>query len=108
MYKIKEIKNLKEIKELEETSCFTWEGMSTEEENLKVIEEAIRNEGFDKETVEFITITGEQMNRYCKLKKDLYPADLTILCIPEFYNPMFKIRSGARWMNDIVANNKGR
>ena len=108
MYTIKKIKFLKEIKELEETSCFTWEGMATDEDNLKVIEEAVRKAGFSKETLEFITITGEQMNRYCKLKKDLYPEDLTILCVPGFYNPMFKIQTGARWMDDIVANNKGR
>ena len=101
--------NGNELYGLYETSCFTWEGMSDEEENLAAIEEAIRENGYKEEECVFYTYKGKLMNEYYELNgNNAYPDDLTFVSIPNFYNPMFKINYGARWFDDIVDNNRER
>ncbi len=94
------------LEELRNKSIFTWEGMSESEENLKAIEEAIRNRGFDKEEMVVYTFKGRLMNEVYNLTgNNAYPDNLTFVSIEDFYNPMFKLQFGARWLDDIIDNN---
>ena len=40
--------------------------------------------------------------------KRAYNDDLTFLVIPNYYNVLMKVKLGARWFDDIVANNSIR
>lgn len=107
--KVIKLINEKDLDELYRTSCFTWEGMSDNEENLAAIESAIRENGYKEEECVFYTYKGKLMNEAYELNgNNAYPDDLTFVSIPNFYNPMFKIEYGARWFDDIVDNNKER
>lgn len=107
--KVIKLTNEKELDELYRTSCFTWEGMSDEEENLAAIEEAIKENGYTEEECVFYTYKGKLMNEYYELNGDnAYLDDLTFVSIPNFYNSIFKINYGARWFDDIVDNNRER
>ena len=49
------------------------------------------------------------MNRcYGLTGNNAYSDDLTFAVIPNYYNPMIKLLVGARWFDDIVANNSIR
>ena len=49
------------------------------------------------------------MNKFFGLTEDnAYSDDLTFVCIPNFYNPIFKTMIGARWFDDIISNNSIR
>ena len=46
------------------------------------------------------------MNKHYGLTgSNAYPDDITIVVIPEYYNPIVKLQLGARWFDDIVYNN---
>ena len=95
-----------ELRILESKSTFTWEGMSDSEENLKTIEAAVRQNGFNKEEITFYIFKGSLMNTTYELTGDnRYPDDLTFVAIEDYYNALFKLKVGARWLDDIVANN---
>lgn len=103
MYTLTEVTNAMDLKELERISLFTWEGMNIDSDNLEAIEQAI--EGVVNK-VEFVYWKGELMNDTYNLKGNkAYPNDLTFLGVRNLYNPLFKLRYGARWLDDIVANN---
>ena len=107
--KVIKLTTRKELDNLYETSCFTWEGMSDDKENLAAIESAIRKNGYKEEECVFYTYKGKLMNEAYELSGDnAYPDDLTFVSIPNFYNPIFKINYGARWFDDIVDNNERR
>lgn len=93
------------LEELKNKSLFTWEGMSDDEENLKAIEKAVRLNGLDKEEIVFYIWNGELMNQSYELSgNNAYPNDLTFVGIGNFYNPMFKLATDARWLDDIISN----
>ena len=49
------------------------------------------------------------MNRcYGLTGTNAYQDDLTFVVIPNYYNPIVKLACGARWFDDIVANNSIR
>lgn len=107
--KLIKLTNRYELNELYTTSCFTWEGMSDNEENLAAIENAIRENGYKEEECVFYTYKGKLMNEVYELNGgNVYPDDLTFISIPDFYNPVFKMQYGARWFDDIVDNNARR
>lgn len=93
------------LEELRNKGIFTWEGMSDNEDNLKAIEKAIRNYGFNKKQMVVYTFKGSLMNKTYHLKgNNAYHDDLTFVSIEDFYNSMFKVRFGARWLDDIIDN----
>lgn len=105
--KVVELTTKKELKKLYDTSCFTWEGMSDSKENLEAIEKAIRENGFKEDEMLVYKYTGKLMNDSYKLTgSNAYPDNLTFISIPNYYNPIFKLQCGARWFDDIVANNE--
>lgn len=105
MYKKIDVTTKEMLEMLKEKSLFTWEGMSDEEENLKAIEKAVRENGFNKEEMVFYVWSGKLMNESYDLKgNNAYPDDLTFVGIEDFYNPSFKLQFRARWLDDIVDN----
>lgn len=104
------------ISELENGSAFTWEGITTTDNDLKGITEFFKEntKGF-KTPVKMYTWSGKEFNDKYNLTGDnAYPDDLTFLSIPldswsEMGNlPMVKLQVGARWLDDIVDNNARR
>ena len=92
------------FKEFYDKSIFTWEGMSIDDENLKAIVKELK-----LKNPTFYTYSGRQMDSVYRLSGDnAYPSDLTFLSIENYYDPMMKMRVGARWFDDIVDNNRRR
>lgn len=94
----------KQFKEFYDDAIFTWEGMSIDDDNLKAIVKEL-----DLKNPTFYIYSGRQMNGVYRLSgHNAYPSSLTFLSIKDYYNPMMKLRVGARWFNDIVDNNRRR
>ena len=106
------------IRELENGSAFTWVGLSGLENDKNIILESFEKEGVLNKAVEvfeFYTWNGELMNQIYNLTgNNSYPEDLTFVSIPlnNFINigklAILKFQYGARWLDDIVDNNKRR
>lgn len=104
-----------DLERLERGSAWTWEGMNTDEDNLKDIIRWFEEEGCPLKREEFFIVSGKKMNQYYGLTgNNAYPDDLTILSI-EIDNitnveRLFikKFQVGARWFDDIVSNNRRR
>lgn len=98
------------LNEFCQNSMFTFEGIDIEGKNgkdFKMKFEAIaRRTGFkEKEMIGYV-FKGKHMNEIYRLTGDnAYPDDLTFVSIPNYYNPFVKLEVGARWFDDIVANN---
>lgn len=113
-YTLKTVDTVEELTKLEKESTFTWEGMTTDEGNLKAIAEGLGE--FFKDEITFYTWTGKFMNEtYGLTGNNAYPEDLTFLAID--WNSfsakvgevsILKLKVGARWLDDIVANNTRR
>lgn len=94
----------KQFKDFYDDAIFTWEGMSIDDDNLKTIVKEL-----DLKNPTFYIYSGRQMNGVYRLSgRNAYPSSLTFLSIEDYYNPMMKLRVGARWFNDIVDNNRRR
>ena len=93
-----------------ENSCFTFEGLDlSDKESNKLMEKDFRAHGFTEKDFIVYVLKGSTMNDYYGLTGDnAYKPELNIVVIPNFYNPMFKLLIGARWFDDIVANNSIR
>lgn len=92
------------FKEFYNKSMFTWEGMSIDEDNLKTIVKELK-----LKNPTFYVYSGRQMDGVYGLSGDnAYPSSLTFLSIENYYDPMMKMRVGARWFDDIVDNNRRR
>ena len=106
------------IRELENGSAFTWEGLSSLENDKETIVNSFKEEKVlaDVETFEFYTWKGELMNQIYQLTgSNAYPEDLTFVSIPlSMFNnnigklALVKFQLGARWLDDIVDNNARR
>ncbi len=101
------------LEEFCNASMFTFEGIDIHSENgkrgLMMFEEQARNFGYDKPEMIGYYFSGKFMNKaYGYTGSNAYKDDLTFLVIPYFYNPVFKLQCGARWFDDIVANNSIR
>lgn len=101
------------IKELENGSAFTWEGMTSDEDNLKAITEFFKEHTPSvKLPITYYTWSGKLFNEiYGLAGTTAYPDDLSFLAIAldqwsEMGRlPMIKMQVGARWLDDIVDNN---
>ena len=93
-----------------QSSAFTFEGLDiTDKKGLKQMEKYLRETGFEKKDMLGLYFKGSVMNRvYGLTESNAYPDDLTFLVIPDYYNPIVKLQLGARWFDDIVANNQIR
>ena len=95
-----EVKTKEQLKELNNCSAMTWEGLIEED-----FETALNMCG--AEGAKGYVTTGATMNKLCKLTgNNAYPNDLTIFSIDKFKG--LAIMYGARWMDDIIANNADR
>lgn len=94
-----------------DNSMFTFEGLDiTNFDSNKELEALLKSGGYpdDKEVLCY-HFSGKVMNKaYGLTGSNAYPDDLTFVVVPEFYNPIVKLASGARWFDDIVANNSIR
>lgn len=89
-----------QLKELYNCSAMTWEGLIEED-----FETALNMCG--AEGAKGYVTTGAVMNKICKLTgSNAYPDDLDIFSIDKFKG--LAIMYGARWMDDIIANNADR
>ena len=103
-----------DIQALEKGSAFTWEGMATSEDNLQSIVDFFKeNTPTVKLPIKFYIWSGKTMNDLYSLTKGVaYPEDLSFVsipldCWPDLGNlPIIKFQVGARWLDDIVDNNK--
>ncbi|MCM1322940.1 MAG: hypothetical protein NC218_02005 [Acetobacter sp.] len=101
-----------QLDELYNQSALTWEGLSTDEKNLKDVEEWIKSCGVDTSNAVVNITLGSLMNSTYHLHgSNAYPNDLTIVSITGINTlplaiPRFQV--GARWFDDIVDNNKQR
>ena len=106
----------KDMQELYDGDAWTWEGMTTDDDNLKEIVNWFAEEGCPLKKEEFYVTTGAQMNEFCGglTGENAYNDDLTILSIKleniTNVQSLFlkKFLVGARWFSDIVENNKNR
>ena len=101
---------------LYEGDAWTWEGMTTDDDNLREIIKWFEENGCPLKKPEFWVMTGKQMNEYCGglTGNNKYSDDLTILSI-ELDNItdcqkmiLKKFEVLARWFSDIVDNNRAR
>lgn len=94
------VETKEQLKALNDCSAMTWEGLI--EEDFGVALSMCGAEGAKG----YVT-TGAVMNKLCKLTgSNAYPDDLTIFSIDKFKG--LAITVGARWMDDIIANNADR
>lgn len=94
------VETLEQLKELNNCSAMTWEGLVEED-----FETALNMCG--AEGAKGYVTKGAVMNKLCKLTgSNAYPDDLTIFSIDKFKG--LAIMYGARWMDDIIANNADR
>lgn len=103
------------IEELANDSAFTWEGMDYSKENLQAIVDDFKKNTDIILPVHFYVFDGRTMNRMYNLTGDnAYPENLSFVSI-NLDNwasmeklPMYKMQVGARWLDDIIENNKAR
>ena len=101
--------------ELYETSAMTFEGTTTDEVNLKHLENFIRDMDARTGELDLVIYTGVDMNEYYHLTgTNAYSDDLTFVSARvSCYNaakvalPM-RFMLGGRWFDDIVDNNARR
>ena len=108
--KVPENREREFFSEFSSKSMFTFEGIDIKSkegrQGLNKLEKVMRETGFTEKDCIGYHFKGEVMNRLCHLTgNNAYPDDLTFLVIPNYYNPMVKLELGARWFDDIVANN---
>lgn len=108
-----------DIEQLKDGSAFAWEGMDDSDHNLAAIVKVLtQEEGFDMVSpVPLYVWEGQQFNQLYGLTDDnAYPDDLSFVAIPlDAWKPgqqgklaVTKMKYGARWLDDIVANNASR
>lgn len=92
------------LKKLCDVSAMTWEGLLLDEKSANLIQQEC---GTDKSLL--YVIKGKEMNEVLGLKGDnAYPNDLNIVSIYPSKEGLLAIQVGARWLDDIVANNLAR
>lgn len=95
-------------------SALTWEGLTSDEENLNAVKEWLKEHGTLLKDTEptFHIITGDLMNVIYDLAgSNAYADDLTIVSVTDINQmaitiPRFEV--GGRWFDDIVDNNAMR
>ena len=101
------------LEEFASRSMFTFEGLDITskkgKEEFSKFEQLARENGYTKDEMICYWFTGKFMNEsYGLTGSNAYKDDLMFVVIPDLYNPIFKMEVGARWFDDIVANNSIR
>ena len=101
------------LQEFCDKSMLTFEGIDLESEEglngLNELEKILFAGGYKGEEIIGYYFNGYFMNEaYGYSGDNKYPDNLTFLVIPDFYNPAVKMTIGARWFDDIIANNSIR
>lgn len=98
------------LQEFCDSSAFTFEGLDiTDKKGMADLEKTLRENGYEQKDFVVYWFKGSVMNRcYGLTGNNAYSDDLTFAVIPNYYNPMIKLLVGARWFDDIVANNSIR
>lgn len=97
------------LDDFEKNSVFTYEGLLLSDQSVADMEKSLRGFGYDKEELLVYYTDGETLNSYYGLTgSNRYSEDLIIVFVPDFYNPVARIVTGARWFDDVVANNRRR
>ena len=97
------------LDEFEKKSTFTYIGLSLSDDSVADMEKSLRGYGYDKEELLVYYTDGAILNSYYGLTGgNRYSEDLTIVFVPDFYNPIARIVTGAHWFDDVVANNRRR
>ena len=98
---------------LYDQSALTWEGLSSDEENLKEVRSWLeKHEALIYVEPDFHIIKGKFMNEQYGLSgNNAYPEDCTLVSVTDIDQtkiaiPRFEV--GARWFDDIVDNNARR
>lgn len=95
-------------------SALTWEGLTSDEENLNAVKDWLNSHGALLESTEptFHIITGELMNdAYGLTDSNSYADDLTIVSVTDINMAKIiiaRFEVGGRWFDDIVDNNARR
>lgn len=103
-----------QLDELYNQSALTWEGLTTDEDNLEAVMDWLVNLGaiIDGKEPIFHIITGRLMNKAYGLRgKNKYPNDLTIVSVTNINQTKIALARfgvGGRWFDDIVDNNARR
>lgn len=94
-------------------SALTWEGLSSDEENLKAVRDWLEEHGaIVYVEPDFHIIEGKFMNEQYGLSgNNAYPEDCTLVSVTDIDQmkitiPRFEV--GGRWFDDIVDNNRMR
>ena len=97
------------LDKFEKESVLTYIGLSLSDESVADMEKSLRGYGYDKEELLVYYTDGATLNSHYGLTGDnRYSEDLPIVFVPDFYNPIAKIVTGAHWFDDVVANNRRR
>lgn len=97
------------LDKFEKQSVLTYEGLSLSDQSTSAMEDCLRSYGYDKEELLVYYTHGATLNSHYDLTGgNRYPEDLIIVFVPDFYNPIAKISTDARWFDDIVASNRKR
>lgn len=94
-----------------DNSMLTFEGvdLSNIKKAAKELETFFRQVGYAKKDFIAYWFEGSVMNRCYGLSgENAYPDDLNFVVVPDYYDPKVKMQIGARWFDDIVANNSIR
>ena len=107
LVKVPENREEEMLNEFCDASAFTFEGLDiTNKEGMADLEKVLRENGYNQKDFVVYWFKGSVMNRcYGLTGSNAYKDDLTFAVIPNYYNPLIKLSCGARWFDDIVANN---
>ena len=94
-------------------SALTWEGLSSDEENLNAVRNWLEEHGaIQYVEPNFHIIKGKLMNEVYGLSGDnAYPEDLNIISVTDINQmaiTLIRFAVGGRWFDDIVDNNARR
>lgn len=112
--KIIHVSTKEQLDALYNRSALTWEGLTSDEENLNDVKEWLAENGAILNDFEpqFHIITGKLMNEiYGLTDTNAYPEDLTIVSVTDIYTlkiALARFQVGGRWFDDIVDNNARR
>ena len=102
-----------QLNDLYNQSALTFEGLSSDEENLNAVRNWLKEHGaIEYVEPDFHIITGEFMNEQYGLSgSNAYPEDLTLVSVTDINQAkiiLARFEVGGRWFDDIVDNNARR
>ena len=108
------VSSKEQLDSLYNQSALTWEGLTSDEENLNAVKEWLNENGAiiaDTEPT-FHIITGELMNTaYGLTDSNAYADDLTLVSVTDIEIGkiiLARFQVGGRWFDDVVDNNVRR